>query len=103
MGRIEEKFSKKQLTPDELELRGLAMQAVGALLLVFDSIPAVFVFVGIRDGSLMWLYWTVIEGSIGIALVAAGVRLKEKANDLLAHAAGPHLHATGEAGDREAA
>ena len=103
MGRVEENLGKRQLTPDELELRGLAMQSVGVLLLVCDAIPAVFVFVGIRDGSLMWLYWTAIEGLIGIGLVAAGVRLKEHANDLLAHVAGPHLHATGEAEHRDAA
>src|SRR5512146_2241001 len=65
----EEKVIEKQPAPEELEYRALTMQAIGALLLAFDAIPAVFV--GLRDGSLLWLYWTAIEGLIGMALVAA--------------------------------
>ena len=103
MGRAEEKVIEKQPAPEELEYRALTMQAIGALLLVFDAIPAVFVFVGLRDGSLLWLYWTAIEGLIGMALVAAGRRMSERATDLMAHTSGPHLLATGEVEHHKAA
>ena len=97
----EEKVIEKQPAPEELEYRALTMQAIGALLLAFDAIPAVFV--GLRDGSLLWLYWTAIEGLIGMALVAAGRRMSERAPDLMAHTSGPHLHAGGEVDHRKAA
>jgi hypothetical protein len=103
MGRIEEKVEHRRLAVEELEHRALTLQAIGWLLLAFDGIVAVFVFVGIRDGSLLWLYWTVIEGILGLGLVAAGVRLGDRAADAMGHTGEPHLHAGGEVEHREAA
>ena len=101
MGRAEKKVNE-QLAPEEMEHRALTVQAIGALLLAFDAIPAVFVFAGIRDGSLLWLYWTAVEGLIGMGLVAAGLKLGERATDLMAHSVKPRLHA-GDIEHREAA
>ena len=60
----------------EAERRGLALQAVGYILLVFDSLLVVFVPIGFRTGSMMWLWWVLVEGVLGFALVAAGAHLR---------------------------
>jgi protein-S-isoprenylcysteine O-methyltransferase Ste14 len=103
MGRVEERIGKKHRTPDELEHRALTLQAIGWLLLAFDGIVAVFVFVGIRTGSWLWLYWTVIEGVLGIGLIAAGLRLEQIGSVAMGHSVKPHLHAGEDAEHREAA
>jgi hypothetical protein len=103
MVRTEQKSGRTPLSPDELEQRALAMRAVGWLLLAVDGIVAVFVFVGIRTGSLLWLYWTAIEGALGLALIAAGMRLEEMASRERGHTGEPLVHAGGEAGQNEAA
>lgn len=103
MGRVREEVERKRVTPEELEYRALTLRAVGWLLLAFDGIIAVFVFVGIRDGSLLWLYWTVIEGILGLGLVAAGLRQGERAADAMGHTLEPHQHATGDADHHRAA
>lgn len=103
MGRVEETIGKNELTPDELEHRGATLQALGALLLVFNAIPAVFVFVGIRTGSYLWLYWTAIEGLVGMGLIAAGKYRIEHGTIEMARRIQGHLEATGEAEDTEAA
>lgn len=103
MGRVEGNIGKKRLTVEELEYRAQAWQSVGWLLLVFDAIVAVFIFVGIRNGSWLWLYWTLMEGVVGIGFVGAGLYTEQLAVDALAHAAAPHLHAAGEIEHREAA
>ena len=69
------------------------MQALGWLLLAVDGLVAVFVFVGIRTGSLLWLYWTAIEGAIGVAFIFAGIRTEEIASREMGHNVDPHLHA----------
>lgn len=58
---------------------GLVLRSLGWLLLVFDTIPFVWVWVGLRDGSHMWLWWALIEGGIGALLVIAGNYYKEYA------------------------
>lgn len=102
MGRVEERIAAGQLTAEELEHQALALKAIGALLLVFDAIPAVFIFVGIRDGSLLWLYWTAIEGLLGLALVAAGMRRGQTASLAMGHMVRPHLEAAGSEDERAA-
>ena len=102
MDRVEEKASAEQPTVEELEYRAQALLSLGWLLLIFDAIVAVFIFVGIRDGSWLWLYWTLIEGAYGLGLVAAGTRTEQLAVDALGHTAA-HLHVGGEVEQREAA
>lgn len=62
---------------------GLVLRSLGWLLLVFDMIPAVFVLVGLRDGSCMWLWWAAIEGGAGMMLVIAGNYFKQYAASLV--------------------
>ncbi len=103
MGRVERKIGKKQLTPEELEYRALTMRNLGWLLLVFDGIIAVFVFVGIRSGSLLWFFWTVIEGLVGAGLVVAGLRREQTASEALGHTVMPHVESREDVEHRKAA
>ncbi len=82
MGRVEEHLAHSQspLSPEEREHLGLTLRAVGWLLLIFTvMIDSVFIFVGFRDGSLMWLYLTVIQSAIALALIGAGIYEERKA------------------------
>ena len=103
MGRVEGQVARKSLAPEDLEYRALTLRALGWLLLVLDAIVVVFIFVGIRTGSLMWLYWAVIEGVVGIVLVAAGLRAEQIANAASGHAAKPHLNVSDDAEHPKAA
>ncbi len=103
MGRVEEKIDKQHLTPDELQHRGLTLRSVGWLLLAFDSIIAVFIFVGFRDGSDLWFFWTVIEGLVGIGLIAAGLQREKQASEAMARQVTPHRISTGSSEQQNAA
>jgi hypothetical protein len=92
--------SGPRVEPDELEQRALTLRTIGWMLLIFDvSIITVFVFVGFRSGSWLWLYWTVIQGAVGMGLVAAGMYQESVASELTGEEAEPHT----EAGDTERA
>jgi hypothetical protein len=58
---------------------GLSLQVIGWTLLAFDGIIVVFVWTGLRAGSYFWLYWTVIEGVLGLALTMVGKSYKARA------------------------
>jgi hypothetical protein len=75
------------LAMDDLH-KGSVMQTLGWVLLVFDSIPAVWIFVGFRTGSYFWLYWVVIEAAIGFGLLIAGTIFRSKAARDFSAAAG---------------
>ena len=91
MARVEEANEHKAV--EDLQREALTWKALGALLLVFDAIPAVFIFVGLRTGSLLWLYWAAIEGLIGVALVGFGMHRDQQAS-LAMGSVQPHLEAT---------
>ncbi len=93
MGRIEGNVGDRRLSPEEQECRALTLRAIGWLLLVFDGIVAVFVFVGIRSGSWLWLYWTALEGLAGVAFIFAGLRIEQNASAAAGHVVTPHLEA----------
>ena len=48
------------------------MAVAGKTLLWMDLLLLAFVYNGIRAGSYFWLYWVVIEGILGFALLAIG-------------------------------
>jgi len=101
MSRVEKRVDGR-ITAEEIEHQALTLKALGALLLVFDAIPAVWIFVGIRNGSLFWLYWTAIEGLIGVLMVAAGFR-REQAGSLAMGRTVPHLEGQASEERRDAA
>jgi hypothetical protein len=81
---------------EELQRQAITWKSLGTLLLVFDAIPVVFVFVGIRAGSLLWLYWTAIEGLIGLVMIGIGIRRDQQASLAFGQSAQPYLEATKE-------
>lgn len=88
--------------PEGLEQRALTLRTLGWMLLIFDvSIIAVFIFVGFRSGSLLWLYWSVIQGVVGTALVGAGMYQESVAGELSGEQAEPHTEA-GDSGEKAA-
>ncbi len=91
MARVEE--ANEHNAVEDLQREALTWKSLGALLLVFDSIPAVFIFVGFRTGSLLWLYWTAIEGLIGVVMVGMGMHRDQQAS-LAMGKVQPYLEAT---------
>ena len=93
----------KHVEPEELEQSALTLRTIGWLLLVFDMmIVALFIFVGFRVGNDLWLFWTVIQGTAGMGLVAAGMARESRASEMTGELAEPHVPA-GEVDEREEA
>lgn len=68
------------ITPADYAEQALAMRTVGWLLLIHDVlVNGLFVFQGLRDGSLVWLLWTLSQGFLGLLLVGMGVSRRTKA------------------------
>jgi hypothetical protein len=49
---------------------------VGKVLLWMDALLLIFVYVGLRSGSEMWLWWVAIEGVLGFVLLAVGIYIR---------------------------
>jgi hypothetical protein len=72
-------FERDQMTIDntvENRRLGSIMLTAGWVLLWFDAILLVYFFVSLRDGSMFWPLWVVIQGIIGLALVIAGTHYR---------------------------
>lgn len=48
-----------------------ALRSLGWLLLIWDALIVVFVPIGLRDGSNLWLWWSAAEFLAGVALLLA--------------------------------
>jgi hypothetical protein len=51
---------------------GSVLVTVGWVLIAMDCILAVWIWVGLRSGSEMWLWWAIGEGILGFALIFIG-------------------------------
>jgi len=56
----------------ERKRSGMALITVGKVLLWMDFLLLAFVFVGLRSGSQMWLWWVIGEGILGLLLIEIG-------------------------------
>ncbi len=54
--------------------RGMVLITVGKVLLWMDFLLLAFVYVGLRSGSEMWLWWVLGEGILGLVLIEIGTR-----------------------------
>jgi hypothetical protein len=54
------------------ETRGAVLMTVGKLLLWTDLIFLSFIYVGIKGGSYLYTYWTIIQGLVGLTLLTVG-------------------------------
>jgi len=56
----------------ERQRSGMVLITVGKVLLWMDFLLLAFVYVGLRSGSRMWLWWVLIEGVLGLILIEIG-------------------------------
>jgi hypothetical protein len=63
---------------------GLTMVAVGWVLLIFDSIPAVWIWTGWRSGGMFWFWYVTGLGTVGATLVLVGSLLRSHAGKQIA-------------------
>jgi hypothetical protein len=57
------------------ELRkGGVLKTVGKVLLWVELVPLAFVYMSIRAGAILILWWAVLEGVLGLALFVVGWR-----------------------------
>ena len=54
------------------ETRGAVLMAIGKLLLWTDLIFLSFVYSGIKGGSHLYTYWTLLQGAVGLTLLIVG-------------------------------
>ncbi len=78
MSNYDREQQEMDVVQSELRL-GLILEVAGWTLLSFLGIIVCFIWTGLRAGSYFWLYWTIIEGVIGMALLGAGRYYKDKA------------------------
>ena len=69
--------SKQMIREEEVQLggdetQGTVLMTVGKLLLWTDLIFLSFVYSGIKGGSYLYSYWTLIQGAIALTLLAVG-------------------------------
>jgi hypothetical protein len=67
----------------ELERHGEVSITVGKALLGMDLILVCFVEIGIRTGSLLFLWWVLAEGMLGLILTGIGLHQKSEAQGKL--------------------
>ncbi|MBV9182262.1 MAG: hypothetical protein JO356_13210 [Acidobacteria bacterium] len=69
--------SKQMIREEEVQLggdetQGTVLMTVGKLLLWTDLIFLSFLYSGVKGGSYLYLYWTVVQALIGCSLLAIG-------------------------------
>jgi hypothetical protein len=62
-----------------LERHGDGIMTVGKALLGMDLILVCFVDIGFRTGSLLFLWWVLAEGLLGLVLIGVGAHQKSEA------------------------
>jgi hypothetical protein len=62
---------------DERKSRGMLLLTCGWLLLGIDLVILLMVgSTGLRAGSSLWTWWTIIEAVVGCGLIGAGLHLR---------------------------
>lgn len=74
---------------DELGRRALVLRTLGWMLLAFGGIVAVWIWMGLKSGSALWLWWTILEGIAGVLLLGMASYYEMRASRTLAAAADP--------------
>ena len=72
MLEVVEKHIQQEVAALEEQRRGTVLITVGKVLLWMDLILACFVYVGFRTGSYLFLWWVLVEGILGLALMGVG-------------------------------
>ena len=81
------------LEPVDYHESALTLRMIGWTLLVFDAfLIGIFTFVSLRDGSLVWPIWAIVQALVGVVLIGIGVRRDEKATILEAQGVDLEVH-----------
>lgn len=51
---------------------GSVLMTLGKVFLWMDILPFAFLFVGLRSGSHMWVWWLTGQGILGLVLLGVG-------------------------------
>ena len=62
----------EEATMEERKRAGSLLMTLGKVLLWTDFLLLMFVYVGLKSGSHMWLWWVIIQGVIGLILLEIG-------------------------------
>ena len=65
MLEVVEKHIQQEVAALEEQRRGTVLITVGKVLLWIDLILVSFVYVGLRAGSYLFLWWVLVEGILG--------------------------------------
>jgi hypothetical protein len=87
MAEFPQEPEKIVVRPD-MECQGSSLRVLGWMLLAFDLIIAVYVLIGLREGSTLWLWWTLAEGGLGLLLVGIGSHLRTRSMAQISRDAG---------------
>lgn len=60
---------------------GSVLMTAGKVLLWFAFILCSFVYVGLRSGSHMWMWWVLGEGILGVTLLIIGAHKRGSVTD----------------------
>jgi hypothetical protein len=71
----------EESTIEERKRVGTVFMTLGKVLLWTDFLLLMFVYVGLRSGSHMWLWWVIIEGVLGLILLEIGIHKRGSLTD----------------------
>jgi hypothetical protein len=71
----------EESTIEERKRAGTVLMTLGKVLLWTDFLLLMFVYVGLRSGSHMWLWWVIIEGVLGLILLEIGIHKRGSLTD----------------------
>jgi hypothetical protein len=72
MPEVVDQHVQQEVAALEEQRRGTVLITVGKVLLWVDLILACFVYIGLRSGSYLFLWWVLVEGILGVALMGVG-------------------------------
>ncbi|MCU1298977.1 MAG: hypothetical protein JWO91_3255 [Acidobacteriaceae bacterium] len=71
----------EESTIEERKRVGTVLMTVGKVLLWTDFLLLMFVYVGLKSGSHLWLWWVIIEGVLGLILLEIGIHKRGSLTD----------------------
>jgi hypothetical protein len=92
MLEIVEQHIQREVDALEEQRRGAVIVTVGKVLLWVDLVLACFVYVGLRAGSHLFLWWVLGEGLLGLALMGVGSHEIANAHHKLAELTSGYFH-----------
>ena len=92
MLEVVEKHIQQEVAALEEQRRGTVLITVGKVLLWMNLILACFVYVGLRTGSYLFLWWVLVEGILGLALMGVGFHEIVDASRVLTELTSRYFH-----------